>query len=130
MKVGGKTLFSLTPATDEQLNKERCFLWLLSNNTSSNKRAITLPISTGNFHPCFSSQLFCNVVETLLVHCITIMPDIRVWISRQKLTKLMEQLTMRCQLLHWQQNMLRFDTNRLRLGDFLTPLLAGKGHMV
>ncbi|KRY20567.1 hypothetical protein T12_8894 [Trichinella patagoniensis] len=36
---------------------------------------------------------------------------------------------MRCQLLHWQQNMLRFDTNRLRLGDFLTPLLAGKGHM-
>ncbi|KRX46600.1 hypothetical protein T02_3265 [Trichinella nativa] len=41
----------------------------------------------------------------------------------------MEQLTMRCQLLHWQQNMLRFDTNRLRLGDFLTPLLAGKGHM-
>ncbi|KRY71156.1 hypothetical protein T4B_7732 [Trichinella pseudospiralis] len=53
-----------------------------------------------------------------------------VWISRQKLTKLMEQLTMRCQLLHWQQNMLRFDTNRLRLGDFLTPLLAGKGHML
>ncbi|KRX17756.1 hypothetical protein T07_14238 [Trichinella nelsoni] len=78
-------------------------------------------------------QHFCATVRANLLikkESSNFPPDIRVWISRQKLTKLMEQLTMRCQLLHWQQNMLRFDTNRLRLGDFLTPLLAGKDHMV